>query len=79
MEPLKKKDETLQIRCHRSTIIKFRTFVSSNDFKNYEEAILALIKVGGMTPELLNQVRGIKDWGIIRGIELRKENDTKGT
>ncbi len=65
MEPLKKKDETLQIRCFRSTITKFRAFVGKYDLK-YEEAILILLKVAEQNQ---NTVERIKD--IIRTPEIR--------
>ena len=47
------KNRMLRIRCRKATLKRFKDFAFKHDFKNYELALLELLKLAETHPELV--------------------------
>lgn len=47
------KNRMLRIRCRKATLKRFKDFAFNHDFKNYEFALLELLKLAETHPELV--------------------------
>jgi len=52
-----RKTRMIRIRCKKSTFKRFRAFVVDFDFRNYEDALVALMDLAKRYPSMIEQIK----------------------